>query len=412
MFSGIKNKVFVLFFSVILSTSTANPSKPTIYVIGDSTASEYDSDQYPRTGWAQVLQPFINSDSITVSDKAASGRSSKSYYEEKGKWDVVSQLLKSGDYLFIQFAHNDEKTDSRHTDPETTFKDYLNMYINGAKEKGAYPVLLSSIPRNNWSGSGIQQAHKPYTKAMKEVADSAKVPFIDMEAGTMAYLNKKGKAYTTDSVFNNLKAGIWPNYINGNSDGTHLQEKGAFELCSLFMVDLQKLEGFPEIDRLKNCTQQAIRISAMPEPYLKGKITGNGVYPAHSQVTLSVRPATGYEFSRWMLVTDTATYSTEATLNLATDTVNLDFQAHFKSSVDVSMQKANEIRVYPNPAQSRIFLETGLENWKVELTDMNGKVWYSAENKSVIDVQNFLSGIYLLNIQSEENMYTQKIVIQ
>lgn len=409
-------KVFMpllfVFIGVVLNSSKTD-SKPTLYVIGDSTASLYDADSYPRTGWAQVLQPFFNADSVMVNDKAASGRSSRSYYLEKGKWDVVSQLFKPGDYLFIQFAHNDEKTDEyRHTDPATTFKDYLNIYINRARDKGAYPVLLSSIPRNNWSGSVIQQAHKPYTVAMKQVADSANVPFIDMEAITMAYLNSKGKTYATDSVYNNLKAGVWPNYTAGNSDGTHLQEKGAFELCQVLISDLLKVEGFPEIDKLKANTQKAIRISAMPNPNLKGKITGNGIFKAGSKITLKTAPVSGYEFIKWTLENDTTTYSTSSTISFDTDSANIEFVAHLESILGKNeIHRDNDFKIYPNPANHYLNINVKEENWQVEIYNSNGALLLTANNQKNIDVSSFLNGFYLVKVSTKSNQFSSQIQI-
>ena len=112
----------------------------------------YASDLYPRTGWAQPLQDYFAPACATIQDKALSGRSSKSFYEE-GAWTPIRAALRAGDMVLIQFGHNDEKTDDpeRYTEPFTTFEQFLSIYIDETIAKGATPILLTPINRNNWS---------------------------------------------------------------------------------------------------------------------------------------------------------------------------------------------------------------------------------------------------------------------
>lgn len=387
-------------------------NKVTVYVIGDSTASLYGSTEYPRTGWAQVLQPFFNKDSVTVNDQAASGRSSKSFYDE-GRWTTVKNLLKAGDFVFIQFAHNDEKTDdaTRYTNPATTFKYYLGIYVNDTKAKGAFPVLISSIPRNNWSASGVQQAHKPYTLAMKRVADSLAVPFIDMEASVMAYLNKKGKTFATDSLYNNLKAGVWPNYLTGNSDGTHLQEMGAYHFCSTVVEDLKKYTGDRNLERLSKNLSVAFRVSAMPSPNLKGSITGTGVFPINSALTLKATPVTGYRFVKWTLPNDTTAISRNATLQL-NNSKGISLIANFESTTGVSTVVLPNNKVfYPNPANDIIKIEPSASTFTTKILDINGKTVFTSTNETSINVCGVPAGIYFIQITSPKGSSLDKLVI-
>ncbi|MFB6318384.1 T9SS type A sorting domain-containing protein [Saccharicrinis sp. FJH54] len=381
----------------------ATTGKVTVFVIGDSTASVYGSDLYPRTGWAQVLQPFFNSDNVVVNDQAASGRSSKSFYDE-GKWNTVYNMLKAGDYVLIQFAHNDEKTTdpTRYTDPATTYRDYLKIFGNGAKEKGAYPVFISSIPRNNWSGTQIKQAHAAYTQAMKEVAAELEAPFIDMEASTMAFLNSRGKSYATDSIFNNLKSGVWQNYPDGNSDGTHLQQNGAFELCKVLVADLKQVTAFSEIQSLTSNLVPAIRINAMADPDLKGKVTGYGVYAKGTTVTLTASPVNGYRFVNWTLVNSTDVYSTEKSISLTTDTLSLDFRAHFELITALQEHKVEDIKVYPNPATNYVNVDVKAQRWQIDILDLSGRVMLSGQNIKSIDLRGVTSGTYLVHIKTSE----------
>ena len=214
----------------------AAPAKAaTIYTIGDSTMSVYASSLYPRMGWGQPLGDLFAMQCATIKDKALSGRSSKSFFDE-GAWTPVRDALKSGDYVFIQFGHNDEKSDdpTLFTDPETTYKKYLTTYVNDTRAKQAVPILLTSINRNSWSGTTLQDTHGAYPPAVRELAVSLNVPLIDLTALTKTYFERIGRAETT-KLFMDLAAGQFPNYPSGNTDDTHLQETGARKIGLLAM---------------------------------------------------------------------------------------------------------------------------------------------------------------------------------
>jgi lysophospholipase L1-like esterase len=221
---------------------TGTPAKAiTIYMIGDSTMSVYDASLYPRMGWGQPLGDLFASKCATVVDKALSGRSSKSFFDE-GAWTPVKNALKSGDYVLIQFAHNDEKTDdaTRYTDPQTTYKQYLTTYVTDARAKSATPLLLTPINRNGWSGTTVTNSHGAYPAAMRELAASLaaslSVELVDLTALTKTYFERIGQAETT-KLFMDLAPGQFPNYPSGNTDNTHLQEVGARRIGQLAMAD-------------------------------------------------------------------------------------------------------------------------------------------------------------------------------
>ncbi len=389
----------ILFLLISIKTDAG---KVTVFVIGDSTASLYDASLYPRTGWAQLLQAFFNKDSVAVNDQAASGRSSKSFYDE-GRWTTVNNLLKKGDYVFVQFAHNDEKTDdpARYTIPSTTYKDYITIYINGARAKGAFPVLFSSIPRNNWSGSGVQQAHKLYTEAMKQLAEALNVPFVDMEASTMAYLSTKGKTYSTDSVFNNLKANVWPNYLTGNSDGTHLQENGAYNFCKVVTNDIKKHNIYTEVIKLASNIGKAVRVSAMPHPNLKGTIRGYGIFTAYSQVILTATAASGYKFTKWTLATDTVTISKNSSLTISTDTSNVSLLARFESITSTVDVPFTSIFVFPAIATDKLNIVTSEEMTNIRIFNVQGQETKASSvlQNNQLDISDLKPGYYIIQVQ-------------
>lgn len=266
-----------------------------LFVIGDSTASYYSSGSYPRTGWAQVLQPFFNEDSVKVVDKALSGRSSKSFYTDPAGWPVVKPQLNSGDYLFIQFGHNDAKSDEeRHTDPYTTYKEYLTKYITEARAAGAIPLLLTPINRNGWRGAEVTDSHGEYDDAMRELAVEVNVPLIDLTIATKQMMEDLGQSFTTNNLFMNLPAQVYPTYPDGSSDNTHLQERGAFEICKLVMQGLEANDSDESLEKLKASSQEAGFIKVEFNAYNIGSVTGAGVVPLNEMVKLTARPSSGY----------------------------------------------------------------------------------------------------------------------
>jgi lysophospholipase L1-like esterase len=217
---------------------TGTPMKAvTIYLIGDSTMSVYASNLYPRMGWGQPLGSSFDAKCATVVDKALSGRSSKSFFDE-GAWTPLKNALKAGDYVLIQFGHNDEKSDepTLYTNPQTTYKQYLTTYVNDTRAKSATPLLLTSINRNNWNGSSLSDTHGAYPPAVRELAASLKVELIDLTSLSKTYFERIGKVETS-KLFLILTAGQSPNYPNGVTDNTHFQEKGALKLGQLAMAN-------------------------------------------------------------------------------------------------------------------------------------------------------------------------------
>jgi len=222
------------------TSGAATASTPRVWVVGDSTASRYESDVYPRMGWAQPLQEYYAPACASVNDRALSGRSSKSFLDE-GAWAPVRDALRAGDFVLIQFGHNDEKSEDplRFTDPATTFRDHLSIYIDDALARGATPVLLTPIQRNSWNGAELRDTHGAYPDAIRQLAQARGVALVDATALTTEYLERLGPAASTE-LFMNLAVGQFPNYPSGNSDDTHLREEGAHAIARLILADLAR----------------------------------------------------------------------------------------------------------------------------------------------------------------------------
>jgi lysophospholipase L1-like esterase len=219
-----------------ISSISANELKQvpiTVYLAGDSTMSNYSRSRAPRAGWGQVFAEMFD-ENIHVKNEASSGRSSKSFIME-GRLKSILNRLKPGDYLFIQFGHNDEKTEdpTRYTNPATTFKSYLKQYIDGARAKGAFPVLVTPVERRVFSADGkAQDTHGLYPAAIRELGQQENVPVIDLTTKSKGLFNQLGPEKTKD-IFLWLNPNETRNYPNGVKDNTHFQENGAREIARL-----------------------------------------------------------------------------------------------------------------------------------------------------------------------------------
>ncbi len=215
--------------------------KTHIFVAGDSTAASYEPSIFPRTGWGQVLNKFFDKD-IVVVNYALSGESSKSFVEI-GYLDAILYEIKAGDYMFISFGHNDEKIEKPdyYTEPNTTYKEYLTKYINGARAKKAIPVLITPVARRLFDENGkIPNSHGDYPAAMIELGNELNVPVIDLNSKSTALIESFGVEGSKE-LFMGFKAGK-------EEDNTHFTLDGATEIAKLI------IEGVKEADISKLVT--------------------------------------------------------------------------------------------------------------------------------------------------------------
>ncbi len=211
-----------------------------IYMIGDSTMANKEANRRPETGWGMVFNEFFN-DKVTVDNHAVNGRSSKSFIGE-GRWKEVYDLLQPGDYLFIEFGHNDQKFKSpdRYTNPFTTYRANLERYVTEAREKGAIPILLTSIVRRNFNEYGcLIDTHTDYPLVTRLVADDMDVPFVDLQRLTEFRVTELGPE-DSKQLYNWLAPGENENYPDGVQDDTHLNNKGAHEVAQMVIDDMKK----------------------------------------------------------------------------------------------------------------------------------------------------------------------------
>ncbi|MFC5283583.1 rhamnogalacturonan acetylesterase [Pedobacter alpinus] len=234
-------KKFILVMSVICLAFAADNFRPIhIFMIGDSTMANKTEKAIPECGWGQVLHYFFN-DSVTVENFAVNGRSSKSFISE-GKWAEVIAKVQKGDYVIIQFGHNDEKSDpARYTSPFDTYKTNLKKFMYETKEKGGIPILCTSMVRRHFNEDGtLIDTHGDYLTAAKQVAKETGVYFIDMEAKTKNLVEKMGPE-KSKQLYLFFDSGIYPLRPIRLQDSTHLTQMGAFTVSGLAIEGIKEL---------------------------------------------------------------------------------------------------------------------------------------------------------------------------
>lgn len=208
----------------------------TIFIAGDSTAAIKKVDRRPETGWGEFLQQHFNSDQVRVEDRAKNGRSTRTFLSE-GLWTDLVKDLKPGDYVFIEFGHNDESKQKgdRYTSLED-FRRNLARFVSDARAKQANPVLLTPVMRRKFDEEGkLVDTHGDYPGVVRALAVEMKVPLIDMLNLSASVLEKYGPDRSRE-LFLQLKPGENPNYPKGVEDNTHFSPLGA-ELMASEAVD-------------------------------------------------------------------------------------------------------------------------------------------------------------------------------
>ncbi|MCK9862838.1 GDSL-type esterase/lipase family protein [Paenibacillus sp. ATY16] len=220
------------------------PQACTLFLAGDSTVTDQPDDGYPYAGWGQMLPMFVKQDAA-VANYALSGRSSRSFISE-GVLDQIWSRIKPYDYLLIQFGHNDQKFDEeRHTEPFTTYKQTLKTYIDGARERKAIPVLVTSVQRRFYEEDGtLRDTHGDYLTAVRELAAEEEVPLIDLAKASKALFEVLGPE-ETKKLFMWLAPGEFMNFPDGTEDNTHFQQLGGIEIARLVYEELKALKLQP-----------------------------------------------------------------------------------------------------------------------------------------------------------------------
>lgn len=236
----------LLIACVFAVAAAAQVSKPTVYIVGDSTVKNGTKGQQ---GWGERLAEFLDTNKVAVANHAIGGRSSRTFLTE-GRWDKVLQQLKPGDFVLMQFGHNDsgKPDDAKRprgtlpgishttltiTNPATqkpevvhTYGWYVRKYITEAKAKGATPIVCSPVPRNIWTNGRVARADRSHGKWAREIAEAEKVPFLDLNELIAARYESLGEEKVKSLFF---------------GDHTHTSPEGAKLNASIVAEALKQL---------------------------------------------------------------------------------------------------------------------------------------------------------------------------
>lgn len=222
----------------LFATSFAGDQKITIFMAGDSTMAIKETRAYPETGWGMPFNWFWDS-TVTVMNRARNGRSTKTFISE-GLWKSITDEARPGDYVFIQFGHNDESIEKkeRYSTPDT-FKLNLTRFITDTRSRHAIPILLTPVGRRKFDSLGhITETHVVYSELTREVAIEQKVVLIDLDRSSQRLYQDFGQE-GSKLLFMQLKPGEHPNYPDGRDDNTHFNELGARLIAQLVLEELR-----------------------------------------------------------------------------------------------------------------------------------------------------------------------------
>ena len=201
---------------------------PTIFLAGNSTVVDQSAE--PWASWGQMLPVMLNTDSVVVANYAESGETIMAFVRENRLKKIFS-LAKPGDYLFIEFAHNDQKSGINHLDAFTSYADSLKSWASQAKSRGITPVFVTSTNRRTFDENGhITNSLGDYPAAMKQTAKQLNVPLIDLNAMTKNMYEYWG-AEKSKKAFVHFPANTFPDQKNELKDDTHFTNFGAFEIA-------------------------------------------------------------------------------------------------------------------------------------------------------------------------------------
>jgi lysophospholipase L1-like esterase len=234
-----KRMLFIAFLGLMAFT-TREQTKIKVWLIGDSTMSIKDVKAYPETGWGMPFKNFFDS-SVTVDNRAKNGRSTKTFLSE-GLWKPVVENLSEGDYVLIQFGHNDEVKTKTSYSTESEFTANLTRYVLESRSKKAVPVLITPVARRKFDSLGhIVSTHEVYAELVRRVASDLHVPLIDLDKKSQALLQQMGPE-TSKFLFNYLEPGEHPNYPDGKMDDTHFSELGARRMAEIVLAEIRFLK--------------------------------------------------------------------------------------------------------------------------------------------------------------------------
>ena len=210
---------------------------PTVFLAGNSTV--VDQAEEPWAAWGQMIPVFFQPKKIAIANYAESGETLKAFEGER-RLEKIWSMAKAGDYLFIEFAHNDQKPGSNHLDPFTSYKQTLKEWIDGARKRKMIPVLVTSMNRRTFdSTKHINNSLGDYPEAMRQTGKEENVPIIDLNAMSKTLYEAWGPDKSL-KAFVHFPANTFPNQKNELKDDTHFTSYGAYELAKCVVIGIRQ----------------------------------------------------------------------------------------------------------------------------------------------------------------------------
>jgi lysophospholipase L1-like esterase len=235
-----KKSLFVFPLLAVVAFTIPPKKKIKVWLIGDSTMSIKETKNYPETGWGMPFVYFWDS-TVAIDNRAMNGRSTRTFMEEK-RWEPVVNEMQEGDYVFIQFGHNDEVPTKKSYVTEKDFKTNLVKYITDTRNKKGNPVLITPVARRKFDNTGtIMETHAVYAQIIRDVAKENAVPLIDLSEKSKQLYQQLGTE-SSKFLFNYLVPGEHPNYPEGKQDDTHFSELGARKIAELVLAEIKRLK--------------------------------------------------------------------------------------------------------------------------------------------------------------------------
>ena len=235
-------RAFILLGLTAILNIAAFAQKPpvTIFLAGDSTMAAKLAEKRPETGWGEMLGQHFKDGKVVIDNRAQNGRSTKTFISE-GRWQATVDAVKKGDYVFIQFGHNDESKEKgeRYT-PPADYRTNLSRFVDDVRAKGGNPVLFTPVMRRKFDKDGkFVDTHGEYPDLVRAVAREKSVPLIDMHRKSEAVLVKYGQE-NSRTLFLQLKPGENANYPKGIEDNTHFNPTGAEAMAKLAVEGIKE----------------------------------------------------------------------------------------------------------------------------------------------------------------------------
>jgi len=226
----------------------------TVWLAGDSTMAPKQPDKRPETGWGEALQPCFDSTVVRIANRAVNGRSTRSFVAE-GRWKAIVDSLQAGDYVFIQFGHNDEKVGTANYSSPDDYRHNLVRFVDDVRSRGGHPVLFTPVVRRRFDGERLVDTHGAYPDAARAAANEAHVPLVDMTRASAALVEPMGPD-SSRALWLHLEPGANPNYPTGVRDDTHFNPVGAQRMAGL-AIDAMRALRLDLATRLRSCAARS-----------------------------------------------------------------------------------------------------------------------------------------------------------